>query len=148
MAVVRGEGPVAGGSHDEVDVRRAVRVPSGGVQQRADRPVGGDRVIARHHRAEPEGAICVRGEQAAAVGPGLPAGLLDIVEALVTGLPDVELGAGKGGPVRRQDPAADEAAASGDHGHFTGEFTGFVSCDGTLAFAAGLDNFHVAAEQE
>src|SRR3954447_26615723 len=28
---VRGEGPVAGGSHDEVDVRRAVRVPSGGV---------------------------------------------------------------------------------------------------------------------
>src|SRR5271169_1497423 len=87
---VRGQRAMPGRYHDEMDMRRAVRVPSGRVQQRADRAVGRYRIVAGHDRAEPEGPGRICGEQAAPVGPGLHVRLLDVVEALVVGLPDVE----------------------------------------------------------
>ena len=57
----------------------------------------------------------VGGEQAAAVGPWLHVWLLDVVEALVVGLPYVEGGAGERGAVDRDDPAGDHARGAGAH---------------------------------
>src|ERR1700677_112686 len=62
---VRGQRAVPASGDDEMNVRGTERVPLRRVQQRADRAVGGYRVIARHDGAEPERPVGRRGEQAA-----------------------------------------------------------------------------------
>src|SRR5487761_813850 len=112
---VRGQVAVAGGRHDEVDVRRAERVPARRQEQLANRAVGRDRVVAWHDRAERELAVLIGREQSAAVRAGLHGGLLYVIEALFVGLPHVEGGAGQRGAAHRDDPAGDHARRSGAH---------------------------------
>ena len=92
---VRGDRDVAGRLDDEVHVRGPVGVALRGTQQCADRAVGGDRVVRRDDAAEPEAALVVGGEQAAAVAERLAAAGLDVVGALLVGLPDVDPRAGE-----------------------------------------------------
>src|SRR5215218_5190191 len=110
---VGGDREVAVGGDDEVDVGRPVGMAAGGRQEPAHRAVGGDRVGARGDRAEPEAAVAVAGEKAPAVPLRLGAGLLDVVEAVVVGLPDVDQGAGQGGAVQGADLAGDHAGLAG-----------------------------------
>ena len=96
-----------------MDVGRPVEVAAGGGQQAADRAVGRDRVGAGGHRPEPEATLVVAGEQAPAIARRLPARLLDVVEAVVVGLPDVDLGARQRGAAEGDDPAGDHAGLAG-----------------------------------
>ena len=79
------------GADDVVQMRRAERMPAEVAEQVAHRPVGRNRIMSGPHGAEPVGAVRARHEDAAQIEIGLYALLLDIVESLVIGLPDVDL---------------------------------------------------------
>ena len=86
-----------------------VGVPAGGARaagRRGRRPGSGS---SRDDRPEPEPAVAVGGEQSAQVLVRLDVGLLDVVEAVVVGLPDVDLRARQRLAVRGRDPAGDQA---------------------------------------
>jgi hypothetical protein len=109
---VRGHRPVPGRGDDEVHVRRPVGMPAGGSQQLPDRTVVGDRVEARHDRAEPVPPLVVGGEQPAQVARRLDAGLLDVVKAVLVGLPDVHRRTVQRLAVRTGHPARHQARAA------------------------------------
>ena len=92
-----------------------VRVPVGGGQQRADRPVGGDRVVAGHDRAEPEPALGVRGEQPPAVAARLSVRHLHVVVTMVVRLPHVQHRAGQRRAIRRGHLAGHDARLALPH---------------------------------
>ena len=111
--------PVAGRPHDHVDVRRAPRVPTGGGQHRADRPVVRNRVGHGAHADECITTFGIGVEPAAQV-IFRRLWRLDRVEHVLAVLPHVDLGAGDRRAVQRPyvtgHPDGD-AAASGVLGH-------------------------------
>lgn len=86
---VGGQFPGPGGGDEEVDVCGPVGVAVGGGQEYADGAVGGGGVVHRDHGPEVEPALVVLAEQRPAVADALDSGLLDVIEALGVGLPDV-----------------------------------------------------------
>src|SRR6266511_5654780 len=102
----------AGGLDHEVDVRRPHDAAAGGGEQLAHRAVDRDRVGGRPDRPEAEAPVPVR-EQVPAAARVLEVGVLDVVEALVVGLPDLEAGAGDGLAVQGADRSLDEAGLTG-----------------------------------
>src|ERR1700704_1270154 len=75
---------------NEMDVRRAVRVPAHLAKQLSDGAVVGDRVEFRPDRFEPIRTVGIRGENTPKVHLRLKALLLNIIKALIIGLPNVE----------------------------------------------------------
>ena len=76
---VGGQWAMVCGVGDEVDVGGPVGMSTGRVEQDAHRAIGGNGVVARFHRAEPEPTVGIGGEQAAPVSGGLDVGLLHVV---------------------------------------------------------------------
>ena len=101
------------GQHDEVNMRRAVRVAAGRGQEVSDGAVVGDGVVPRHDAAEPESSVVVCGEQPPQIAFRLHVWLLHVVEALSVGLPYVDGGAGQGAAVGAGDAAGDQAGLPG-----------------------------------
>ena len=79
-----------------MDVRGSVGMPSEPLEELSHRTIVGDRVEARLYRPEPIAPITVGREDASQVVVGLNALLLDVVESLIVGLPDIQLGANHG----------------------------------------------------
>src|SRR6478736_8476285 len=71
-------------------MRRAIGVSSHLAEQLSDRPIMGDWVVPWLHSAEPVAPVWPRAKQATQVEIRLDAFLLNIIEALVIGLPDIE----------------------------------------------------------
>ena len=115
------------GFDDVVEMRGSEGVAAEGFQELADGAVVGDRVEFRLHALEPVAAIRPGAEHAAQVEIGLDALLLDVVEAFVIGLPDVDLRIRKRRAVGGPDRTADQhrlallvEADIGAHGEFGG----------------------------
>src|SRR5690349_22505621 len=89
---------MSGGGDLHVDVRRAPRVPAGGGDELAARSVGRDLVRRRLDRRDLEVTLVVGGEGGAQVPLRDTRGELR-VEAVVVGVPDLDLRAGERGAV-------------------------------------------------
>src|ERR1019366_9155358 len=83
------------------------RSAPGGPEQVANRPVGGDGVGGRTDRPEREIAPLIR-EEMAAVG-GAPPVVLDVIETVLVGPPDLQPGAAHRGTAEAADDALHEA---------------------------------------
>src|SRR5262245_23159634 len=99
-----------------MDVGGPVLVAPGRRQQLPDRSVGGDRVIGRNDGPEVEVSLVVCGEQGPSVALLLCAWLLDVVESVGVGLPNIDHGARHGLSVFVSDAAVYNAGLAGAFG--------------------------------
>jgi hypothetical protein len=87
-------------------------VARGGGQQLPDGTVVGDGVVPRDHGPEPEPALVVSVEEPAQIALRLDARLLDVVEAVLVGLPDVHRRPGQRCAVGAGDLAGHQAPSA------------------------------------
>src|SRR4029077_9385891 len=91
---------------------RPVGMTARRLQEPSHRPVPRYRVIARDEGTEPEAAALVGCEEASQIPFGMQVGLLDVVEAVRVGLPDVHAGTGYGETLLIGDGPGDQARVS------------------------------------
>src|SRR5262245_16275580 len=95
-----------------MDMGRPVGMAARGLQKPSHGPIPRYRVKARDDGAEPEAAVLVGCKQAAQVAFGLLVQLLDVVEAVCIGLPDVDPGIRYRDTLVIGDGAGDQAGLS------------------------------------
>ncbi|MCY1296480.1 hypothetical protein D9M70_458670 [compost metagenome] len=96
---------VSFGADDEMDMRRAIRVSAERTQKLPNRAVIRDRIEPGLRGSVPVFAGLICREDAAKVPVRLNALLLDVIETVVVGLPNVDQRPGNWLPIRVEDPA-------------------------------------------